>query len=123
MSLHTCGADPRGVRVEWGDGGGRTHLVAVTELGRMLGNDPNSARSVLHGLGRWEVGKSGGGGHGPTAHALAQSGVGGRGHQEQEAEQQQQQQQQQRGEDTPRQNAKPPSQGPQETQEAPPLRE
>ena len=40
------------MRVEWRDGGGRTHLVGVTELGRMLGNDPNLALSVLYGLGR-----------------------------------------------------------------------
>ena len=59
--MQTCGADPRGVRVEWRDGGGRTHLVGVTELGRMLGNDPNLALSVLHGLGRWEAGRSAGG--------------------------------------------------------------
>ena len=59
--METCGADPRGVRVEWHDGGGPTHLVAVTELGRMLGNDPNLALSVLHGLGTWEAGVSAGG--------------------------------------------------------------
>ena len=61
MSVQTCGADPRRVRAEWRDGGGRTHLVGVTELGRMLGNDPNLALLVLYGLGRWEAGRSGGG--------------------------------------------------------------
>ena len=45
-------------------GGGWTHLVGVTELRRMVGNDPNLALSVLHGLGRWEAGRSGGGGGG-----------------------------------------------------------
>ena len=61
MSLQSCGADPRGARVEWRDGGGgRTNLVGVTELGRMLGNDSNLALSVLYGLGRWEAGRSGG---------------------------------------------------------------
>ena len=30
----------------------------VTELGRMMGIDPNLALSVLDGLGRWEAGKS-----------------------------------------------------------------
>ena len=35
--------------------------MGVTELGRMLGNDPNLALSVLYGLARWETGKSGGG--------------------------------------------------------------
>ena len=34
--------------------------MGVTELGRMLGNDPNMALSVLYGLGRWEAGKTGG---------------------------------------------------------------
>ena len=62
--MHTGGADPRGVRLEWRDGGGQTHLVGVTELGRMLGNDPNSALSVLYGFGRWEAGRSGVGGGG-----------------------------------------------------------
>ena len=52
------GADPRGVRVEWRDGGGRTQLVRATELGRMMGDDPNLALSVLHGFGRWEAGRS-----------------------------------------------------------------
>ena len=59
--MQTCGADPRGVRVEWRDGGGRTRLVGVTELGRMMGRDPNLALSVLEGLGRWEAGRSAGG--------------------------------------------------------------
>ena len=53
-------SQPLGVRVEWRDGGGWTHLVGITELGRMLGNDPNMALSVLYGLGRWEAGRSGG---------------------------------------------------------------
>ena len=56
--MHTCGADPRGVRVEWRDGGGRTHLVRVTELGRMLGNDPNMALWVLYRLGTREAGST-----------------------------------------------------------------
>ena len=59
--MQTCGADPRGVCVEWRDGGGRTRLVGVTELGRMMGTDPNLALSVLDGLGRWEAGRSAGG--------------------------------------------------------------
>ena len=45
------------MRVEW-DGGGRTRLVGVTELSRMLGTNPNLALSVLEGLGRWEAGRS-----------------------------------------------------------------
>ena len=49
---------PRGLRVEWRDGGGRTRLVGVTELGRMIGTDPNLALSVLDSLGRWEAGRS-----------------------------------------------------------------
>ena len=59
--MQTCGAHPRRVRVEWRDGGGWTHLGGVTELGRMMGNDPNLALSVLHRLGRWEAGRSVGG--------------------------------------------------------------
>ena len=59
--MQTCGADPRGVRVEWRDGEGRTRLLGVTELGRMMGTDPNLALSVLEGLGRWESGMSAGG--------------------------------------------------------------
>ena len=59
--MQTCGADPRGVRVEWRDGGGRTRLVGVTELRRMMGTNPNLALSVLEGLRRWEAGKSAGG--------------------------------------------------------------
>ena len=35
--------------------------MGVTELGRMLANDPNMAPSVVHGLGRWEAGRSRGG--------------------------------------------------------------
>ena len=59
--MQTCGADPRGVRVEWRDGGGRKRLVGVTELSRMLGTNPHLALSVLEGLGRWEAGRSAGG--------------------------------------------------------------
>ena len=59
--MQTCGADPHGVRVEWRDGGGRTRLVRVTELSRMMGTNPNLALSVLEGFGRWEAGKSAGG--------------------------------------------------------------
>ena len=40
--------------------GGRTHVAGFTELGRMLGNDPNLALSLLYGLGSWEAGRSGG---------------------------------------------------------------
>ena len=36
--------------------------MGVTELGRMLGNDPNMSLSMLYGLGRWEAGRNGGGG-------------------------------------------------------------
>ena len=50
---------PRGVWVEWRDWGDPTHPLGVTEFGRMLGNDPNMALSVLYGLGRWEAGRSG----------------------------------------------------------------
>ena len=32
--------------------------MGVTELSRMLGTNPNLARSVLEGLGRWESGRS-----------------------------------------------------------------
>ena len=49
------------MRVEWRDGGGRTRLVGFTELGRLMGTDPNLALSVLDGLGRWEPGRSAGG--------------------------------------------------------------
>ena len=35
--------------------------MGVTELGRMLVNEPNRALSVLFGLGRWEAGRSKGG--------------------------------------------------------------
>ena len=59
--MQTCGAYPRGVRVEWRDGAGRTRLVGVTELSRMLGTNPNLALSVLEGLGRWEASRSAGG--------------------------------------------------------------
>ena len=59
--MQTCGADPRGVRVECRDGGGRTRLVGGTELGRMMGTDPNWALSVLEGLGGWEGARSAGG--------------------------------------------------------------
>ena len=59
--MQTCGGDPRGVRMEWRDGGGWTRLVGVTELSRMLGTNPTLALSVLEGLGRWEAGRSAGG--------------------------------------------------------------
>ena len=59
--MQTCGADPRGVRVGWRDGGGRTRLVGVTELGQMMGTDPDLALSMLEGFGRWEPGRSAGG--------------------------------------------------------------
>ena len=49
------------MRVEWRDGGGRTRLVGVTELSRMLEANPHLALSVLEGLGRWEAGRSAGG--------------------------------------------------------------
>ena len=45
-------------------GGGRTHLVGITELGQMLGSDPTTAQSVLYRLGRWVAGRSGEGGGG-----------------------------------------------------------
>ena len=59
--MQTCGADPRGVRVEWHDGGGRARLVGVTELRWMKGTNPNVPLSVLEGLGRSEAGRSAGG--------------------------------------------------------------
>ena len=59
--MQTCGADPRGMHVEWRDGGGWTRLVGVTELGRLMRTDPNLVLSVLDGLGRWEAGRSAGG--------------------------------------------------------------
>ena len=59
--MQTCGGDPRGVRVEWRDRGGRTRLVGVTEFSRILGTNPNLALSVLEGLGRWEAGRIAGG--------------------------------------------------------------
>ena len=61
------------MRVEWRDGGGHTHLVGVTELGRMLGNDPRIALSVLAGTS--------GGGDGPATQGLGEGGGGGRGKQ------------------------------------------
>ena len=36
-------------------------LLGVTELGRMMGTDPNLALSVLEGSGGWEAGRSMGG--------------------------------------------------------------
>ena len=90
--MQTCGAKPRGVRVEWLDGGGRTHLVGVTELGSMLGNDPNQALSVLHELCRWEGGRSAG--HGPAAQGLGEVAGPGRGDQQQQQQQQSEQQHQ-----------------------------
>ena len=56
--MQTCGAHPRGVRVEWRDGGGRTRLLGITDLGRMMGNDPYLTLSVPDRLGRWEAGRS-----------------------------------------------------------------
>ena len=56
--MQTCGADPRGVRVEWRDGGGRTRLVGVTEMSWMIWTNPNLALPVPEGLGRWEAGRS-----------------------------------------------------------------
>ena len=35
--------------------------MGVTELGRMMGLDPNLALSVRNGFGWWEAGKSAGG--------------------------------------------------------------
>ena len=35
--------------------------MGVTELGRLMGTDPNLALSVLNGLGTWEAGDSAGG--------------------------------------------------------------
>ena len=58
LSASALGGDPRGVRVEWRNGGGRTRLVGVTKLSRMLGTNPNLALLVLEGLGRWESGRS-----------------------------------------------------------------
>ena len=49
------------MRVHWRDGGGRTPLLGVTVLGRLMGTDPNLALSVLDVLGRWEAGRSAGG--------------------------------------------------------------
>ena len=78
-------------------GRGRTHLVGVTELGRMLGNDPTTALSVLYGLGRWEGGRREGA-DGPAAQGLGEGGGGGGGGEQQlllrqQAEQQHQQHQ------------------------------
>ena len=61
MSLETCAGDPHGVRVVGRGGGGRTHLVGVTELGRMVGHDPHMALSVLMGLGGSEASMHSGG--------------------------------------------------------------
>ena len=41
--------------MEWRDGGGRTRLVGVTELGGMIGTDPNLAVSVLESFGSRKV--------------------------------------------------------------------
>ena len=49
------------MRCVWRDGGGRTRLVGVPELGRMMGIHPILALSVLSGLGRWKASRSGGG--------------------------------------------------------------
>ena len=59
--MQKCAADPRGVRMEWRDGGGRTRLVRITRLSRMMATNPSSALSVLERLGRWEAGRSAGG--------------------------------------------------------------
>ena len=59
--MQPCGGNPRGVRVEWCDGGGRTRLVGATEFSWMLGTNPNLALSVLEGVGRWQAGRSAGG--------------------------------------------------------------
>ena len=59
--MQTFGANPRGVRVEWRVGGGRTSLAGVTELRQMMGTDRNVALSVLEGLGRWGSGRTAGG--------------------------------------------------------------
>ena len=114
----TCGAHARRVLVEWRDGVGRTHLVVVTELGRMMGNVPNLALSMLYVLGKFEGGEEWGG-HGPAAQRFGEGGGGGRGDQQQ----QQRWRRHQWGEDNPRQNPTTPTtpQGPQE--EAPPLGE
>ena len=53
-------ADLRGVQVEWHNGGLRMHLVGIIELGPMWGNDRNLALSLLYRLGRWEAERSGG---------------------------------------------------------------
>ena len=51
------------MRAEWGKDRGRTRLVGVTDLGRMMGTYPNLVLSVLDGpgFGRWEAGRSAGG--------------------------------------------------------------
>ena len=49
------------MHVEWRDGGGRTRLGGVTELGRMTVTDPNLPLSVAERLGRLEAGRSAGG--------------------------------------------------------------
>ena len=59
--MQTCGADPRGERVEWRDGGGRTRLLSVKQLGQIMGTDSHLALSVLEGLGSWGAGRSAGG--------------------------------------------------------------
>ena len=51
--LESCGGHPCVVGLAWRDGRDRLHIVGLTECGRILGNDPNMARSVLFGyLGR-----------------------------------------------------------------------
>ena len=113
--MRTYGADPRGVRVEWRDGGGRTRLVGGTELGRMMGTDPNLALSVLDGLARWEAGKSTGG-----MDLQCKGWV--RVH-DRAGETSMQQQHQQRGEDTPPPRPQNPNPLPKGPQEKTPLRE
>ena len=81
------------MRVEWRYGGWRTYLVRVTEVGRMLGSDPNMALSVPYGLGMWKARRSKGGGGGRPAAQEIDQGAGGSGPQQglpQAVEQQQQ---------------------------------
>ena len=89
-SLHTCAGDLCGVRVEWRDGGGCTHLVGLTELGGMLGNDPNMELSVLRGLGRKEANKHSRGARRATCNVGVGRGRGGsQQHKQQKHEEQQ----------------------------------
>ena len=111
MSLQSCGADPRGVRVEWrdGEGGGADAPRGGHRVGPDVGERPQ-----LGPLGAIRVG--GGkerGGHGPAVHGLGEGGGGERGEQQQQQQQQadhhqQQHHHQQRGEDIPPKPPKPP---------------